>query len=129
MGGIVKHTDLSSEEPGPRASVDNREFRAKLPLGGELVLKARTVSGSRLNWTLMTVALVTTGCICTGTLSIIGAPTWVAAGALLLPVVVYSCLSRRGKNRQLPYLTCKPSARTAPACAPCHTPVAHQAST
>jgi hypothetical protein len=99
MGEIAKHTDLSHEEPGPRAIMDlpqeDIEFRTKLPLiDGGIKLKARVTPGSPLSSAIITVALISSGCGCVGTLFAIGAPAWAAVGSVLLPVVAYLAVSR-----------------------------------
>jgi hypothetical protein len=98
MGEIAKHTDLSHEEPGPRAIVDlpheDIEFRTKMPLlGGEIEMKARVAPGSPLSSAIITVALFSIGCGCVGTLFAIGAPLWIAIGSILLPVITYATAS------------------------------------
>ena len=100
MGKIVKHTDLSREEPGPRADLDlpqeDVEFRTKLPLvGGGIEMRARITPESSLSSAIITVVLVSTGCGCAGTMFAIGAPIWAAVSAMLLPAFVYFTLARR----------------------------------
>ena len=87
VGKTIKYTDLTGEDPGPRATI---KLGGKLPLvGGKLIMKAKMTPGSPLNRLVTTVALVSLGCACTITLFLIGVPKWPAAGALLLPTVVY----------------------------------------
>lgn len=98
MGKIVEHTDLSLEEPGPRADVDlpqeDIEFRAKLPLAaGEVEVRARISPGSLLSSAIIAVALVSAGCVCASTLFVIGATVWTATASLLLPTAVYLAVS------------------------------------
>lgn len=47
MGTTIKHTDLSDEDPGPRAIVDSITLGGQLSLtGGKMTLRARLVPGS-----------------------------------------------------------------------------------
>lgn len=95
MGTTFKHTDLSGEEPGPRAIVNNLPqdditLRGELPLiGGRLTLKARMNPESPLYRLVAAVALVLSGCPCAVILFAIGVPWWAAASAFLLPAAVY----------------------------------------
>ena len=97
MGETIKYTDLSDQEPGPRAVVDAIELGGTL-VGIKLWLKARMPPGSPLHRLVATVALVLCGCACTLTLSIVGLPAWAAAGALLLPAGIYIGFSPRRRN-------------------------------
>jgi hypothetical protein len=100
VGKTIKHTDLSGEDPGPRAIVNLPQeaikFSGKLPLvGGKLIVQARMTPGSSLNRLVAAIALASCGCACAMTLYVIGLPGWVAAAALLLPSVIYLCCTRR----------------------------------
>ncbi len=101
MGKTVKHTDLSEETPSPRSIVDGLpweaiEFGGELPLvGGKLTMKATLSPGSSLGRLVAAITLASCGCACTITLFMIGVPRWAAAGALLLPAVIYLGFSGR----------------------------------
>jgi hypothetical protein len=100
VGKTIKHTDLSGEDPGPRATVSNLQeafkFGGKLPLvGGKLFVQATMTPGSPLNRLVAAIALASCGCACAMILFLIGLPGWVAAAALLLPTVIYLCCTRR----------------------------------
>ena len=93
MGKTIKYTDLTGEDPGPRATI---KLGGELPLiGGKLIMKAKVTPGSPMNRLVTTVALVSLGCACAITLFLIGVPKWPAAGALLLPTAVYLSFSWR----------------------------------
>jgi len=100
MGTTIKYTDLSGEEPGPRAAVDLPQdaitLGGRFPLiGGKLILKAKMTPGSPLYWLVATVALMLSGCACAVILFVIGVPRWAAASALLLPAAIHLGFSRR----------------------------------
>jgi hypothetical protein len=101
VGKTIKHTDLSREDPGPRAVVGNLpqeaiKFGGKLPLvGGKLIVQAKMTPGSSLNRLVAAIALASCGCACAMTLFLIGLPGWVAGAALLLPTVIYLGCTRR----------------------------------
>jgi hypothetical protein len=97
---VIKHIDLSSEDPGPRAALnlpqEDIEFGGELPLfGGKVLLKARVTPGSPLSRLVTAVSLIASGCACVVTLSLIGLPAWAAASTLILPAAIYLGLSNR----------------------------------
>jgi hypothetical protein len=96
MGTSIKYTDLSDEEPGPRARIDTIRLGGKLPLiGGKLTIRAKLLPASPLYRLVTAIALILSGCPCALVLFVIGMPRWVAAGALLLPAAVYLCFPGR----------------------------------
>jgi Flp pilus assembly protein TadB len=99
MGKIIKYTDLSGEEPGARANLEDLTLQAKSPVLGKLTIRAQTTSGSSLNSAICTAALALTGCACAGTIFMIGAPVWAAAFAILLPAVIYYVAFARRRRR------------------------------
>ena len=99
MGKIIKYTDLSGEEPGARANLEDLTLRAKSPVLGELTMQAPTTSGPSLNSAICTTALALTGCACVGTIFVIGGTVWVSAPAILLPAVIYYLVFARRRRR------------------------------
>ena len=92
---MIKHIDLSGEEPSQRAIVEGIELKGQLPLvGAKFALKAHLAPDSSLSRLVATVMLTFCGCACAVTVYLGGLPHWAAAGALALPTVLYAGLCR-----------------------------------
>jgi hypothetical protein len=105
MGEIVNHTDLSSEDPGLRANPEIRQERleahAEVSLAGaSMSLRAWFNSESPFSRVLLAITLALCGCVCGGTLTLMGAPLWAAAIAIAGPFGLYLWLSRRPRPRR-----------------------------
>jgi hypothetical protein len=89
----IMYTDLSGEDPGPGSIVEVRKERVEVEgglLGGTLKIKSLMNPGSPLYMAVITIGLTLAGCASAITLSVIGAPAWGAAAALLLPAAVFA---------------------------------------
>jgi hypothetical protein len=91
----IKHTDLSGEDPSPRAAVEGIKLTGQLPLvGAKLTMKAKMIPDSSLSRLVATVTLTSCGCACAFTAYLSAMPHWAVAGALAMPTALYAGLCR-----------------------------------
>lgn len=93
MSKIIKHTDLTGEEPGPRADVrlplEGIGFEAQLTPWVSFKLHARTLTKSPLNAAVTAALVAVAGCVCAGLSAAIGAPAWLAIAMIIVPGIFY----------------------------------------
>lgn len=98
MSKIIRHTNLASEQPGPRADVDlpleGINFEAHITPWLSFKLDTKTFRKSTLSAAVTVVLLSLTGCACAGAAAAVGAPAWAATLVLFVPGMFY-LLARR----------------------------------
>jgi hypothetical protein len=97
----VKRTNLTREEPGPRADLqlEEIELTGEFPIvGGGVAIRGRLNDISPLVRLTLVAVLILLGCVCVLTLSAVGLPMWVSAASLLLPSALFCVFSSRRRK-------------------------------
>src|ERR1700730_6919563 len=95
MGKLIRHIDLTPEEPGARADVglklDEVSLEAEVPLA-RFRFSSKAGTRSTLQSAMETISGAAAGCVSVFTMSAIGAPKWVAISALPLLLGFHLCI-------------------------------------